>query len=208
MINKIIISILIGYIFGLFQTSFFLSKIYKKDIRKSGSKNLGATNALRILGKKAGAITFFLDALKGFLACLLISIIFNNSLENIIAYQTYALLGSILGHCFPIYLKFKGGKGVSSFVGSMLFIQPLAAIFGLIVFVTVSKFSRQVSIGSLIMTFFFMTYLAISSAYGIEWTSYIAAQYTLIGITISYLVIVFRHKENILRIAKKQERKI
>ena len=110
-----LICIAIGYACGLFQTAYILGKIYHIDIRKQGSGNLGSTNVLRTLGKKAGALNLLCDCLKCIAAILIVRAIFGNSYGDILPLLSlYAAAGCILGHNFPFYLNFKGGKGVAA----------------------------------------------------------------------------------------------
>ena len=123
-----VISVVIGYAFGIIQSAFLIGKLTKGvDIRKFGSGNLGSTNALRVLGKKAGLITILCDISKSMLAFILCTLLFKDMI-----FGMYACLGVILGHNFPFYLKFKGGKGVASMIGMMFcvsYYDPMTAVF-------------------------------------------------------------------------------
>ena len=111
MIIARIISLLIGYIFGLFQTGYIYGKSKGIDIRTEGSGNAGTTNSLRVLGWKAGAITFAGDLLKAIFAVLLIKLIFGGTYgADTKVLELYAGFGTVLGHNFPCYLQFKGGS--------------------------------------------------------------------------------------------------
>ena len=113
-----IVCLLIGYGFGLFQTGYFYGKRNGIDIRKHGSGNAGTTNALRTMGKKAGAITLLGDCMKAVLAILLVTLIFQKGHpEEIMLLKLYAGAGCVLGHNFPFYMNFKGGKGIAASVG-------------------------------------------------------------------------------------------
>ena len=111
-----LICIVIGYLFGLVQTGYIYGKIKHIDIRKHGSGNAGATNALRTLGWKAGTITFLGDCLKCVLAVIFVRVIFSQS-AYVELLAMYSGLGAVLGHNFPFYLNFKGGKGMASTAG-------------------------------------------------------------------------------------------
>ena len=107
-----IICLAIGYVFGLFQTGYIYGKLHNVDIRTMGSGNAGTTNALRTMGFKAGAITFIGDAFKCIFAVLTVKLIFGDSQADILPLLSmYAGTGAVLGHNYPFYLKFKGGKG-------------------------------------------------------------------------------------------------
>ena len=116
-----IICLLIGYAFGLFQTSYIYGRTKGIDIREHGSGNAGTTNALRTLGKKAGAITLAGDCIKCILAVLTVRLIFGASHPEILKLLTvYAAAGTILGHNFPFYLGFRGGKGIAATAGLII----------------------------------------------------------------------------------------
>ena len=112
-----LISLLIGYFIGCISMGFIVGKLTKTDLRKKGSGNLGTTNALRVLGFRAGLATFLGDILKGVVAFFLCRLIFPD--DSLLA-GIYAGAGAILGHDFPFYLKFKGGKGIASTIGIVL----------------------------------------------------------------------------------------
>jgi acyl phosphate:glycerol-3-phosphate acyltransferase len=116
----------IGYLFGLLQTSYIIGKVKGIDIRNHGSGNAGTTNALRVLGTKAGLLVFLGDTIKCILAILVIRFMYGNSNPNMIyLYALYAGTGAILGHNFPFYLKFKGGKGIAATAGLIIAFHPV-----------------------------------------------------------------------------------
>lgn len=208
MISKIIISIILGYIFGLFQTSYFISLLLKKDLRKLGSGNLGATNAMRNFGKKIGAVTFFLDGFKGFAVCMLVSKMYISDVDILFLLMSVALLGAILGHCFPLYLRFNGGKGVSTLVGGMVFIDIKIALAGIIIFLIILYFSKIVSISSLVMAFSFMSIMIFLVVFEKLFIRYEASILFILSYFAIYAVILIRHIENIKRFARNEERRI
>ena len=125
MIASRIICLIIGYIFGLFQTGYICGKVCKIDIRNHGSGNAGTTNTIRVLGWKAGLITFAGDLGKSMLAVLVAWALFHNEYpEGMKVLQMYAGLGAVLGHNYPFYLKFKGGKGIASSAGLIIALHP------------------------------------------------------------------------------------
>jgi len=109
-----LICVVIGYLFGLFQTGYFYGKLKHIDIRQHGSGNAGTTNALRTLGWTAGAITFLGDCLKCVAAVAVVYWLYGSTHDNISLLAMYAGMGAVLGHNFPFYLKFKGGKGIAA----------------------------------------------------------------------------------------------
>lgn len=189
-----IICILIGYCLGCIQTAYFVSMAMKKDIRKYGSGNLGTTNALRVLGKKAGAVTFLCDVVKGIVAFCICYAIYKSNVAGI-----YASLGVMLGHDFPFYLKFKGGKGIASSLGMnaciFAFVNPVAAVISTIIGAIGLKIKGYVSMGSLafVISIPIMCFLC-------------AVNYEITIVTLIMAVIaVVKHKGNIVRIINGNE---
>ena len=147
-----ILSLIIGYLFGLFQTGYIYGRSKGIDIRKEGSGNAGTTNSLRVLGWKAGLITFLGDLFKAILAVLLIRLIFGGRYEdNVKVLELYAGFGAVLGHNFPCYLGFKGGKGIACTSGMILAVFPQAAPICLVLFIVAVAATRYVSLGSILV---------------------------------------------------------
>lgn len=151
---KIIVILAVGYAFGLFQTGYFLSKAQGVDIKHQGSGNSGATNMMRVMGKKAGLIVFLGDALKSIIPCTIVRLIFGEigmGLEPDMVYAYIALMGIgvVLGHNYPFYLKFQGGKGISSTAGIAIAIDWRITLVGMLIFVLVVWITRYVSVGSI-----------------------------------------------------------
>lgn len=188
-------SLLIGYILGCFQTSYFIGRLRNIDIREHGSKNSGATNAKRVLGLKAGVITIICDLLKSMIAYLICYYVFKNK-NNLLA-GVYGGFGAVLGHDFPFFLNFKGGKGIAASMGLILvFNWKLLIILlsgGLIaIFIT-----HKVSVGSLIGTFLLACSLPLVFVkYNLE--------VLLVFATISVLAF-WCHRENIKRLINHTE---
>ena len=185
-----IIAILFSYLFASIPFGLILTKIFsKKDIRKSGSGNIGATNVVRAVGKKLGYATFILDAFKGIIAIIFASYL---QIESSITYNL-VIIASVIGHCFPIFLKFKGGKAVATIFGivALTDFQALIAVaFGWYILFYISKMVSFASIISLIviMTYNIITFHDIS--------------YAIIFIC---LISIFKHQGNIRRIANGEE---
>ena len=145
-----LICIAIGYACGLFQTAYILGKIYHIDIRKQGSGNLGSTNVLRTLGKKAGALNLLCDCLKCIAAILIVRAIFGNSYGDILPLLgLYAAAGCILGHNFPFYLGFRGGKGIAASAGMLLAMDWRVFLICAVIFIGLVAITRYVSLGSM-----------------------------------------------------------
>ena len=149
MIGARVIALGIGYLFGLFQTGYLYGKSQGIDIRSEGSGNAGTTNSLRVLGIKAGLITFAGDLCKAILAVLLVKVLFRNAYPDAVKIlELYAGFGAVLGHNFPFYLKFKGGKGIACTSGMILAVCPLAAPVCLILFIGSIAITRYARINS------------------------------------------------------------
>ena len=127
--------ILIGYVFGLFQTAFIYGKLHGIDIRNYGSGNAGTTNTLRVFGTKAGLLVLFGDIIKTILAVVLCGALFGKAHpEELYLLKLYAATGAILGHNFPFYLHFKGGKGIAATAGLVLSFHPTFIPVGVVLF--------------------------------------------------------------------------
>ena len=202
-----IICLAIGYLFGIIQTGFIYGKSQNIDIRKHGSGNAGTTNALRTLGWKAGATTFLGDALKAVAAVLIVKFIFADS-SSVMLYAMYAGVGVVLGHNYPFYLKFKGGKGIASTAGLMLAVDPLIFLTILAIFLSIFLATKYVSLGSLvIMVVFAIEFIIFGQMgrYGLE----AGALYEAYGLAIFLAVLGWwRHRANIQRLLKGTENKI
>ena len=204
-----LICALIGYAFGLIQTSYFYGKINHIDIREHGSGNAGTTNALRTLGWKAGAITFLGDCFKCVFAVVAVNLIFGASqADKIPLLSMYAGMGAVLGHNYPFYLKFKGGKGIAATVGLILSTNIWMAVIELVVFIAVVGLSRYVSAGSLaIVVVFVLEVVVYGQMGGFEMEP--ALLYEMYGITILLMISAFyKHRENIKRLFNGTENKL
>lgn len=199
----------IGYIFGLFQTSYLYGRMNGIDIREHGSGNAGTTNALRTLGMKAGVITFLGDCFKCFFAVLLVRALFGPSHpgEQVLL-GMYGALGVILGHNFPFYLKFRGGKGIAATAGLFLSLDPVLTLVALVTFVAAVALTRYVSLGSVLVV---IELLAGVILYGVQgkWGMSGAPLYEMYAITAFLTAMaLYRHRGNIKRLLSGTERKI
>lgn len=202
-----------AYLIGSVNFAVIFSKLFTgKDVRESGSGNAGATNTLRTVGKKAGILTFICDAIKGFVACsvgkavfasLTIasgSTIFN---ENYGAYL--CCIAVMLGHVYPVFFGFKGGKAVACSVGTFAVCCPIAIVLGLIGFAVCLLISKIVSLSSLVAT-------VIVVGVAIVYQFVANVNYNIIPIIaltlIAGFIVFIKHKDNIVRLAKGQEQKI
>ena len=195
MINQILLTALIGYGFGCIQSAFLLGKLVgKMDIREHGSGNAGASNITATLGLKYGIIVGLIDILKGLFAVLVIKWIYPG--QPNLAYL--AGLMAVTGHIFPFFMKFRGGKGVSTLVGMMIGINwKLGILFALLVVIP-ALLTDYIVAGSFGV---FIALPIVTFLYGYPLT------FTLIGISFTVLCF-YLHRENIRRILKKEELKI
>lgn len=195
----IVIFSIIGYLIGSLNFAYIIAKyIYKKDLRQHGSGNLGGTNAGRVLGKPAGIAVILLDVFKAFFVVMLFHKI------NLTA-SLFAGAAATIGHCFPVFLNFKGGKGVATYVGFLIAIGvfteidfTLLFLLPLCVFLFCLSLTRYVSLSSMILS---VTACLVSFLISpIKQLPYILLAMSLL--------IIFKHAANIIRILRKQESKI
>ncbi len=210
MITFRIISILIGYALGLFPTGYLYGKVNHVDIRQHGSGNLGMTNALRTLGVKAGAITFIGDAGKAIVAILIVYFAFRSSCPDLVKdLQLYAGLGAVLGHNFPFYFKFKGGKGIACTAGVLIAFFPPMIPVSIGLFFLIVAVTRYVSVGSIAILVSFFVQVIIYGQLGFFHTTdkmILAEMYVLAAI---FMVLgIARHKANIIRLKNGTENKL
>ena len=201
-----LLCVVIGYLFGLFQTGYIYGKIKKIDIRKHGSGNAGTTNALRTLGWKAGVITFIGDCLKCVLAVMIVRLIFLQDL-HVELYAIYTGLGAVLGHNFPFYLNFKGGKGIASTAGLILAVNPIMFLIVAVVFISIVLITQYVSLASIIIMVLFVIMVVISGQTGgICLPEGALYEYYAIAVLLAILAI-WRHRANIKRLIDGTENK-
>lgn len=203
-----IICILIGYVFGMFQTAFIYGKLHGIDIREHGSGNAGTTNTLRVLGTKAGLIVLAGDIFKCILAIVLCGVIFDGSHpDEIYLLKLYAAAGAILGHNFPFYLNFKGGKGIAATAGLILAFHPYFIIMGVIVFFGIFFTTHYVSLGSLLVYAGLMIQMVVAGQLGVFGASQGILNEMYIITALLTVLAYYKHRENIKRLFKGEERK-
>lgn len=204
-----VISVLIGYLFGLFTTGYFYSRHVNVDIRKVGSGNIGTTNTFRTLGKKAGIIVFLGDGFKGVFAVLAVWLIFKGRYpDGIKILEAYAGLGAVLGHNFPVHLKFKGGKGIATTSGMILAFCPWAVPVCLVLFALSVFVKRYVSVGSLLVCLGFFIQTVIFGQMGILGAPEQALAEIYIVVGFICILGVIRHSSNIKRLINGTENKV
>lgn len=187
------IEILASYLIGSFCSAIFVSKIFHlDDPRQSGSKNPGATNVLRLSGKKYAAIVLLGDMLKGLMPL---------GFAHLLNTSPFVLgcmgLAAVLGHIFPLFYEFKGGKGVATALGVMLGLSPILGILCLVIWLVVAKISRYSSLASIVSIISAPIFVLISTN-----------RTAVFPIMLMSVLILFKHKENIYRLKNNEESQI
>ena len=199
-------SLLIGYLFGCFQSAYIIGRLKGIDIREHGSGNAGFTNTTRVLGKDLGYLVFFLDTFKVLLACITASLIFQGDSTFTHGFSgspvgvlpcAYAGIGAILGHIFPFYLGFRGGKGIASSLALMLCINWKVALITYIVGITIVVLTKIISLTSLVMLAVYPITLII---FGFDWE--------VVALIVAFSVLTYiKHIPNIKRLLNGTESK-
>lgn len=203
-----IICLVLGYCFGLFQTGYLYSKKHNVDIKKEGSGNSGSTNVLRVMGVKAGIIVFLGDAGKTILACLAARVLFGNRPDMVNLLVLYAALGAILGHNYPFYMHFNGGKGIACTAGLLASIDWRLMLICLIVFVIIVAVTRYVSLGSLVVVSIFLAWMIVFCQMG-EYGLGESLRLEFYGVAAVIAALAFlRHRANLNRLIHGTENKI
>ena len=198
-------ALLLAYLFGSIPTAVWIGlAFFNIDVREYGSGNAGATNTFRVLGKKAGIPVMFLDILKGWTATNLAYFIGVSTTGgvNSIAYTNYALalgIAAVMGHLFPVFAGFRGGKGIATLFGMILAIHLQAALLCVVVFIVVLLISRYVSLSSIIAGF---TYTI-----GVAFVFPSNKSVVIYGMCM-FLLILITHQKNIERLLKGKESKV
>jgi len=204
-----LICLVIGYCLGLFQTAYFYGKMKGIDIRQHGSGNAGTTNTLRVLGTKAGLIVLAGDILKTILAVVVVMLIFGKSNpETIYLLKLYAGAGAILGHNFPFYMNFKGGKGIAATAGIIISFHPYFIVVGAILFFGAFITTHYVSLGSLLVYAGLMIQMVVCGQMGL-FEGMTQANLIEMYIVTAFLTVMayYKHRANIVRLIKGEERK-
>ena len=183
-----LLAILIAYLLGAIPFGFLLVKVTKgADVRDSGSGNIGATNVLRTAGRMEAVATLLLDIAKGFLAVWLAAKLTSDAP----LWTSLAALAVMAGHAFPVFLRFKGGKAVASFIGAFLYLTPIPLLIALLLFVIAVARTRHISAGSILAagTFPFGVWMILHPPFEITLAAFIAGAF-----------VVYRHWSNIERL--------
>jgi glycerol-3-phosphate acyltransferase PlsY len=200
-----IIFSIVAYLLGSIPSAVWVGKAwYDIDVREHGSKNAGATNTFRVLGKKPGIVVLSIDIIKGALATFLPVIVLNSTLrienEHVIQIQILAAIFAVIGHVFPIFAQFKGGKGVATSLGVIIGLQPLAALICVTLFLLFFILFKYVSLGAIVAALSFPLIIRFIIQEDSNWL-------LSFSILLSFLV-VFAHRKNIGRLVKGEEAKM
>lgn len=195
----------IAYLLGSIPTAVWVGRAwYDIDVREHGSKNAGATNTFRVLGKKPGIVVLIIDVLKGATATFL-PVIFTlgnsaSEQEHLIQIQILAAIFAVTGHVFPVFAQFKGGKGVATSLGVIIGLQPLAALICVVLFLIVFILSKFVSLGAICAAVAFPLIIRFVIGENSVW---------LFGFSILLSgLVIFAHRKNIGRLLKGEENKM
>ncbi|MFT7343506.1 MAG: glycerol-3-phosphate acyltransferase PlsY [Lentimonas sp.] len=202
MINYFLFPI-IGYLLGSIPTAVWLGRLkYGTDIREHGSKNAGATNTFRVLGKKPGIVVLMIDILKGYMATLLPWLLAGSALapDDVIDIQILTALTCVLGHVFPVYVGFNGGKGVATSLGVIIGLHSGAAGFAVLAFLLVYLSFSYVSLGAIVAAFAFPIFVI--------FVFQVSSLNLMIFSAILGLAVILAHWKNIFRLLNGTESKM
>lgn len=209
---KLITVVVLAYLLGSIPFGVLIARRRAKvDLRKCGSGKIGATNVLRTVGRKAAATVALLDVSKGVLAVILAGLIISTEYVLVDGYkvwwllpsaQALAALAAVAGHIWPVFLKFRGGRGVATFFGGLIALSPAAAIFGGEVLILGAGLTRYMSLGSIagaVGTYAILVPLTLLNGFPIE--------YLLYGL-LGTVIVIFMHRDNIVRLLSGKEHKL
>ena len=204
-----LIALLIGYAFGLCETGYIYGKIHHTDIREHGSGNAGTTNALRTFGIKGGILTLLGDLLKAMLAILIVWLIFKDKYpDGVMLLKIVTGLGCVLGHNYPFFMHFRGGKGIACTAGTVLMLDLRFAPILLALFIVIVALTKYVSLGSITVVIgFFVEALIFGNMGWLNIDVHLLPECYLYA-AILMILALWRHKENIKKLLNGTERKI
>lgn len=186
---------IIGYFVGAIPFGLVIGKMVGADVRNEGSRNIGATNVSRVLGKKLGFLTLVCDCLKGYLPMLFAAMLLPESDSKVFFIALTGVM-AVIGHMFPVYLKFRGGKGVATGLGVFLYLSPISIVISLFVFVAAVAITGFVSAGSLLASGLIPLWLYFLGA----------SPVTIAAAACVALLIWIKHHENIKRLLQGNEK--
>jgi glycerol-3-phosphate acyltransferase PlsY len=203
--SLVLVCCLVGYLFGSFPAGYFAGRLAGVDVRTVGSGNIGATNVLRTLGKKWGYPVFLCDVLKGF-AAVRIAFLLANYWPDARPYAEYfgilTAITSVVGHMFPIWLGFKGGKGVATSAGALFGLMPWAVPCVFLVWLVVFETTRYVSLASVVAAIALPIIVGLFARW--KWIDTSALVYFSILITV---LVIWQHRSNLSRLLKGTEQR-
>lgn len=193
--------ILFAYLLGSIPTAVWLGKSwYAIDVREHGSKNAGATNTFRVLGKKPGIIVLIIDIIKGAIASLLPFYFYTGTTDQVVNLQIITSIVAVVGHVFPCFANFKGGKGVATSLGVIIGLHPAAAGICMAVFLLVFLTSHYVSLGAMIG--------AITFPLSIVFVFHTHSFWLIVFAHVLAILVILAHRKNIQRLLKGEESKM
>ena len=201
--TETLLFVLLAYLTGAFPSAVWVGKtFYKIDVREFGSGNAGATNTFRVLGQKAGIPVLIMDIFKGWLSVNYISFLTNfpQSEEAIFEVQLAFGIAAVIGHLFPVYTGFRGGKGIATLLGLLVGLNPAAALFSILIFIIVFLISKYVSLASILASIAFPVFviLVLNSA---------NSSLNLFAVFVPILTLI-THQKNIERLVRGEETKV
>ncbi|MDI9875924.1 MULTISPECIES: glycerol-3-phosphate 1-O-acyltransferase PlsY [Bacteroidota] len=201
----VVVCTVLAYLLGSIPTAIWYGEAYFGiDVRKHGSGNAGATNTFRVLGKRAGTVVLLIDAIKGWISTSLALMLYYGHMVEWNECQTLKLIfgfAAVVGHIFPVFSNFKGGKGVATLLGMVMSVHPEAALVCMVIFFVVFMSFHYVSLGAIIASLAFPVLLLLRT-FGKENESVIVFGFMLFG------MIVITHRKNIVRLMRGQESRI
>ena len=205
--NEIILFVLLSYLTGALPSAVWVGKtFYNLDVREFGSGNAGATNTFRVLGKKAGIPVLLMDVFKGWLAVNYVSFLSNSLVleqgSPDIYFETQLAFGisAVIGHLFPVYTGFRGGKGIATMLGLLIGLHPLAALYSFLVFVMIFLMTKYVSLASMLASFAFPVIIILCLGSG-------NSSLNLFAIFVPILSLI-THQKNVERLIRGEETKV
>lgn len=202
---NLVIAIILAYLIGSIPTSVWIGRVfYDVDVRTKGSGNAGATNTIRVLGARAGVPVLIFDVFKGWFAVFISRFFYDPSHSfppDLVSFDIMLAIAAIVGHVFPIYVGFKGGKGIATLLGVGIALYPTAALFAIIIFIVVFISFRYVSLASITgaVTFPFIEIFILGHQDSI--------MLMILSIAIAIFVPI-THRKNVQRLLKGEESKI
>ena len=213
MVGYRVVSFIIGYCFGVILPGYILGKLSHVDLRTQGSGNIGTTNATRVLGVKKGLITLLFDVAKGLMAAGVVWLIFHTHAdiapEDLKLLLVYAAFGAVIGHDFPFYMGFKGGKGVATSLAFLAIVDVRAMLLAMVCFVGAILLTRYVSLGSILGAVAVLIYMFLGGGLRAYAREGLRIEYEVGAmVAVASAILLIRHKDNIKRLLAGEENKV